>query len=115
MTMKAMARVVVVLFALTVSIAPFAQTTGKAVAVVLQNPPGSYTAGQPIFLRLVTSNVSDMAVSVTLSPGLQDETYNCAALVKGPESPAGDEYVEPSERPSKRHTRSAFGYTLESK
>lgn len=112
MTIKVRALAGAALSVLTVSMALFAQPMAKAVAVVLHSPQDSYKAGQPIQLTLVTSNKSDKEVSITVSPGLEDATYNCEALVKRAGSNPSDEPLEPAERPSKRHTRSAFGYTL---
>ncbi len=88
------------------------QQNAKAVSVVLRSPQGPFKTGQPIELNLVFSNTSDKDVSITVSPGYEDATYNCKALARGPGTSANDEYLEPTEKPSKTHTRSAFGYTL---
>ena len=104
--------VCVVFFGLAQCAVMPSQSGANAVSVVLQNPQTSYKLNQPVQLHLVISNKSDKDVSVTVAPGYEDATYNCKALVKGPKSAATDEYLEPRQRSSKVHTRSAFGYTL---
>jgi hypothetical protein len=83
-----------------------------AVSVSLHPPQDSFKLGEPIILNLTTYNSLDKNVSIGVSPGISDATYNCHAHIKMVRSNSTNKEDDGLEKINKRHTRSAFGYTL---